>query len=39
MLTALSAMAYLWVYTPFKSRSYMATLVAGVPGAFPALIG
>lgn len=38
-LTALSAAAYLLVYTPLKSRSYMATLVGAVPGAFPALIG
>ncbi|HSR42055.1 MAG TPA: heme o synthase, partial [Longimicrobiales bacterium] len=37
--TAASAAAYLWVYTPLKSRSYMATLVGAVPGAFPALIG
>ena len=39
LLTALSAGAYLWVYTPLKSRSYLATLVGAVPGAFPALIG
>ena len=38
-LTALSAAAYLLVYTPLKSRSYMATLAGAVPGAFPALIG
>lgn len=38
-LTALSAAAYLWVYTPLKSRSYFATLVGAIPGAFPALIG
>ena len=39
LLTAFSAAAYLLVYTPLKSRSYMATLVGAVPGAFPALIG
>ena len=39
LLTALSAAAYLLVYTPLKSRSYMATLAGAVPGAFPALIG
>ncbi|MGD2067636.1 MAG: heme o synthase [Gemmatimonadota bacterium] len=39
LLTAASAGAYLWVYTPLKSRSYLATLVGAVPGAFPALIG
>lgn len=38
-LTALSAAAYLLAYTPLKSRSYLATLVGAVPGAFPALIG
>jgi protoheme IX farnesyltransferase len=37
--TALSAAAYLLVYTPLKSRSYMATIVGAFPGAFPALIG
>jgi protoheme IX farnesyltransferase len=39
LLTAASAAAYLWVYTPLKSRTYLATLVGAVPGAFPALIG
>jgi protoheme IX farnesyltransferase len=34
-----SALAYLGAYTPLKKRSYVATLVGGVPGAFPALIG
>jgi protoheme IX farnesyltransferase len=38
-LTAASAAAYLWVYTPLKLRSYLATLAGAVPGAFPALIG
>lgn len=38
-LAALSAAAYLLVYTPLKSRSYMATLVGAIPGAIPALIG
>jgi protoheme IX farnesyltransferase len=39
LLTAVSAAAYLWAYTPLKSRSYVATLVGAVPGAIPALIG
>ena len=39
LLTAASAAAYLWAYTPLKSRSYLATLVGAVPGALPALIG
>lgn len=38
-LTAASAAAYLWIYTPLKGRSYLATLAGAVPGAFPALIG
>ncbi len=39
VLTAASAAAYILAYTPLKTRSYMATLVGAVPGAFPALIG
>lgn len=39
MLTAASAAAYILAYTPLKTRSYLATLVGAVPGAFPALIG
>ena len=39
LLTAVSAAAYLWAYTPLKSRSYLATLVGAAPGALPALIG
>ena len=39
LLTAVSAAAYLWAYTPLKSRSYVATLVGAIPGAIPALIG
>jgi protoheme IX farnesyltransferase len=38
-LTALSAAAYVLLYTPLKRRSYLATLVGAVPGALPALIG
>jgi len=39
VLTAASAAAYILAYTPLKTRSYLATLVGAVPGAFPALIG
>lgn len=38
-LTLASAAAYDFVYTPLKSRSYVATLAGAVPGAMPALIG
>ncbi len=38
-IAATSALAYHAVYTPLKSRSYLATLAGGVPGALPALIG
>lgn len=38
-IAGLSALSYLGVYTPLKKRSYVATLVGGVPGAFPTLIG
>ncbi len=34
-----SALMYHAVYTPLKSRSYLATLAGGVPGALPTLIG
>ena len=38
-LAALSAAAYHLVYTPLKSRTHLATLAGGVPGALPMLIG
>ncbi len=38
-IAAASALAYHAIYTPLKSRSYLATLAGGVPGALPALIG
>lgn len=38
-LTLFSALAYNFVYTPLKPRSYMATLAGAIPGAVPALIG
>jgi len=39
LLTLLSAVVYLGVYTPLKSRSYTATLAGAFPGSAPALIG
>jgi protoheme IX farnesyltransferase len=38
-LAALSALAYLAIYTPLKRHSYAATLVGAIPGALPVLIG
>lgn len=38
-LTLASGIAYDFIYTPMKSRSYLATLAGAFPGAFPALIG
>jgi heme o synthase len=38
-LTLFSAIAYNFIYTPLKSRSYAATLAGAIPGAMPALIG
>lgn len=38
-LTAGSVIAYDWIYTPLKRRSYTATLVGAIPGALPTLIG
>ena len=39
LLTVLSAAAYHGVYGPLKTRSSLATLAGGVPGAMPTLIG
>lgn len=38
-LTVFSAAAYILVYTPLKTRSYLATPAGAIPGAMPALIG
>lgn len=39
LLTAFSAAAYHGAYVPLKTRSPLATLAGGVPGAMPTLIG
>ncbi len=39
LLTLASAVAYNFIYTPLKPRSYAATFAGAFPGAFPALIG
>ena len=38
-LTVGSTIAYVFVYTPLKTRSYLATPAGAVPGAVPVLIG
>jgi heme o synthase len=38
-LTLVSALVYVGVYTPLKTRSYLATLAGAFPGSAPALIG
>lgn len=38
-LTLVSAGVYVGVYTPLKTRSYLATLAGAFPGSAPALIG
>jgi len=38
-ITAVSGLMYHGVYTPLKTRSYVATLAGAVPGALPMLIG
>ncbi len=39
LITAASGLLYHGVYTPLKTRSYVATLAGAVPGALPMLIG
>ncbi len=38
-VAAFSAAVYNLVYTPLKTRSYLATLVGAIPGALPVVIG
>lgn len=38
-LTALAAISYNLIYTPLKSRSFIATFAGAIPGSLPALIG
>lgn len=38
-LGALTLAAYLFVYTPMKSRTHLSTVVGAIPGAMPPLMG
>ena len=38
-ITAASGLMYHCIYTPLKTRSYVATLAGAIPGALPMLIG
>src|SRR5438445_5971613 len=39
LLTALTSLSYLFLYTPLKRRTRLCTLVGAFPGAMPPLIG
>jgi len=39
LLAGATLVAYVWIYTPLKRRSALATLVGAVPGAAPPLLG
>ena len=39
LLAAATLVSYVWVYTPLKRKSALATLVGAIPGAAPPLLG
>jgi protoheme IX farnesyltransferase len=39
LLSALTFLSYLFVYTPLKTRTWFSTLVGAAPGALPTLMG
>ena len=38
-LAAITVLAYLFLYTPLKTRTWLCTLVGAVPGALPPILG
>jgi len=38
-LAAITLLAYLFLYTPLKTRTWLCTLVGAVPGALPPILG
>lgn len=39
LLSAITLISYLFLYTPLKTRTWACTLIGAVPGALPALMG
>lgn len=39
LLAAATLVSYVWIYTPLKRKSALATLVGAIPGAAPPLLG
>lgn len=39
LLAAATLVCYVWIYTPLKRRTALATLVGAIPGAAPPLLG
>jgi protoheme IX farnesyltransferase len=39
LLSALTFLSYLFLYTPLKTRTWLCTLVGAIPGALPAAMG